>query len=138
MRVRTWRLAAFAMLIAAPVAGGGATARAASGATTITALYMSTDAAFAAYNPGHPIPPPRVAAYPLDVRYLALYFSYAGLRPRDALCNADITRNGLLVRHGALHALHGAAGRFMLDLPANGLLHAGRYQAVLHLGRHMV
>jgi hypothetical protein len=133
--MRTMRHSLIALLSAGIVAAGLAPASQAhrAAAATITTIYMSTDPAYAAYDISHPVAPPQVTAFPVNVEFLAVYFVYTGATPKHTTFRVDFTHGSTVARTGQSHTLNGSSGKFIVDLPSEGKLSKGSYQARLYL-----
>ncbi len=122
--------------------GGGAIrgeriARAARAAgPTISLDYLTTDQAFNAFDPTHAYAPPAVTHFPVDVQYVALYFSFKGAVAHKTTFHVNFLKNDTAVRRGEVHPLASPDGTYLLDVPGTGRLAPGEYQAAVYLDSH--
>ncbi|HVA91325.1 MAG TPA: hypothetical protein VNL71_15940 [Chloroflexota bacterium] len=100
----------------------------------VTQLYLTTDQAYAAFDPLHAVAPPDVNHFAPAVEYLAAYFSFAGAQAGKTSFRVDFITGGKTVRRGESHRLTTTAGRYLLDVPGVGLHAPGKYLAVIYLG----
>lgn len=136
MSMRMVRLSCAALLVAGVLATEQAPALHARPLTArVITMYLSSDAAFHTFdrNPSHAVAPPRVSKYPTGVQYIAAYFEYAGVSPGKTTFHVDYAQGRTVVRTGQMHTLGYGAGSQMLELPAQGYLSKGVYQAKLYV-----
>ncbi len=103
-------------------------------AVPTASIYTTTDAAYSAFDPLHAVPPPMVSRFPTSVRYLAVWIAFTGATAHKMTFRVDFVQGKRIVRRGDRYPVSSSSGRYVLDMPSDGLLHQGSYKAVLHLG----
>jgi hypothetical protein len=124
------------ILLGAGALQSAATMRAAPAGPTISLDYLTTDQAFAAFDPTHAYAPPAVSHFPTGVQYVALYFSFTGAVAHKTTFHVNFLKNNSAVRRGEIHPLDSADGTYVLDLPGTARLAPGEYQAAVYLDTH--